>query len=270
MKIKKGEIKEGRFLVPYRVYGDRDKMLVSVSGAMQTMAVWRSLVSFFASDYSIVVFDFPGQGRAQILSGPPAVSLEEQIAILRCVVDETRPSSDPLIIAAASWGTVVAAAFAAQHPGASDKLVLASFGLKPSKALLEVIRDGQQLVDTNNGQRLGHLIIERFGQHIPDTYKNRIIDQFSNMGKDQLMAFYAHSESVENARHIRDYVDLRNIRAETLIVNGEHDTILDLRDGEFAATQIPRCQLKIVPGAGHFLHFEREDILEIYKEFLDH
>ena len=67
MKIKKGEIKEGRFLVPYRVYGDRDKMLVSVSGAMQTMAVWRSLVSFFASDYSIVGFDFPGPGRAQIL-----------------------------------------------------------------------------------------------------------------------------------------------------------------------------------------------------------
>ncbi len=269
MKIKKGEIKEGRFLVPYRIYGDRDKMLVCVSGAQQTMAVWLSVVRYFTPDYSVVVFDLPGQGRSRTLSGSPGASLEEQVAVLDHVISTTRHNGQ-VNLAAASWGTIVAASYAAQHPGASDKLVLASFGLKPSKALLEVIRDGQQLVDTNNGQRLGHLIIERFGQDIPDTYKHRILDQFSNMGTDQLMAFYAHSESVENARHIRDYVDLRNIRAKTLIVNGEHDTILDLRDGEFAATQIPRCQLKIVPGAGHFLHFEREDILEIYKEFLDH
>ena len=269
MRVTKDELKEGRFVVPYRVYGNAHQVLVCVSGAQQTMAVWLSVVRYFSPDYTVVIFDLPGQGRSRTLSGPPGASLEEQVAVLDRVISVTR-NNGQINLAAASWGTVVAASYAAQHPGASDKLILASFGLKPSDALLEVIKDGQKLVDTNNGQRLGHLIIERFGQDIPDTYKHRIIEQFSNMGTDQLMAFYAHSESVENARHIRDYVDLRNIRAKTLIVNGEHDTILDLRDGEFAATQIPRCQLKIVPGAGHFLHFEREDILEIYKEFLDH
>ncbi len=269
MKIKKGEIKEGRFLVPYRVYGDRDKMLVGVSGAMQTMAVWRAFVSFFASDYSIVVFDFPGQGRAQILSGPPAVSLEEQVEILRCVVDETRQSSDPLSIAAASWGTVVAAAFAAHYPLDVEKLVLGSFGAKTTEAMLEMVTRGQQLYDENRGREVGQMMIDKFGQRIPSAYKTKIIEQFQQMHKEQFLVNYAHCDFVKNARHIRDYVDLRNIRAKTLIVNGEHDTILDLRDGEFAATQIPRCQLKIVPGAGHFLHFEREDILEIYTECLD-
>ncbi|MEE8240661.1 MAG: alpha/beta hydrolase [Nitrospirales bacterium] len=267
MRVTKDELKEGRFVVPYRVYGNAHQVLVCVSGAQQTMAVWLSVVRYFSPDYTVVIFDLPGQGRSRTLSGPPGASLEEQVAVLDRVISVTR-NNGQINLAAASWGTVVAASYAAQHPGASDKLILASFGLKPSDALLEVIKDGQKLVDTNNGQRLGHLIIERFGQDIPDTYKHRIIEQFSNMGTDQLMAFYAHSESVENARHLSDFIDLHKIEAKTLIINGENDAILDLGDAASAAERIPNCQFRVLPGVGHFLHFECEDILDIYKEFL--
>ncbi len=268
MKITKGEIKEGRFLIPYRVYGDREKMLVAVSGAMQTMAVWRSVVSFFAADFSIVVFDFPGQGRAQILSGSPVVSLGEQTAVLRHVVDATNQSSDLLNTAAASWGTIVAAAFAARYPSEVGKMVLGSFGVKPSKAMLDTIIRGQQLVDENKGSEVGQMMIESFGQRLSLSLKSKIIEQFHHMDKEQFLVIYAHCDFVRHARHISDFVDLRNIQAKTLIVNGEHDTILDLRDGEFVATQIPNCELKMISDAGHFLHFEREDILNIYREFL--
>ncbi len=268
VRIRKGEIKQGRFLIPYRVYGDRDKMLVGVSGAMQTMAVWRAFVSFFVPEYSIVVFDFPGHGRAKILSGPPVVPLEEQIAVLRHVVDETHLSSELLHFAAASWGTIVAAGFAARYPSEVGKMVLGSFGVKPSKAMLDTITRGQQLVDENKGSEVGQMMIESFGQRISPSYKSKIIEQFHHMDKEQFLVIYAHCDFVRNARHISEFVDLRKIQAKTLIVNGEHDTILDLRDGDFAATQIPNCELKMIPDAGHFLHFEREDILNIYREFL--
>ena len=268
MKITKVEIQAGRFVVPYRVYGDRDNRLVAVGGAMQTMAVWRSLVSFFASDYSIVVFDFPGQGRAKILSGPPIVSFEEQIALLRSVVNETRRSSNPLNIASASWGSIVAAAFAARYPSEVGKLLLCSFGVKPTEAMLAMVTRGQQLYDDNKGHEVGQMMIDKFGQHIPPSYGAKIIEQFNRMDKEQFLVNYAHCDFVKNARHISEFVDLGEIRAKTLIVNGEHDTILDLRDGEFAASQIPDCEHKIVHGAGHFLHFERDDILDIYREFL--
>jgi hypothetical protein len=67
MNVKKGVINSDRFLVPYRVYGRGDQFLVCVNAAQQTMAAWRSVVGYFSETYRLLLFDFPGQGRAQIL-----------------------------------------------------------------------------------------------------------------------------------------------------------------------------------------------------------
>ncbi len=267
MKVIKGEIRYDRFLIPYRVYGEAAKTMICVSGAQQTMAIWKSCVSYFSPDHRVVVFDLPGQGRSKTLSGKPAVTLAEQVDVLRRVIDVTK-ASRPLHIASASWGTIVAAAFASRFPTAVDKVILGGFGIKPSKEMKQVIKDGQRLYDENRGDQVGRLIVDRFGQDIPASYKGRIIDQFRCMDRDKFLAFYAHCDMVESSGDINDLIDLQNIKAKTLIVNGEKDAILDLEDAEVASQQIPDCEVKIIPDVGHFLHFERSDILGVYREFL--
>jgi alpha-beta hydrolase superfamily lysophospholipase len=81
-----GVLSYDRFKVPYRKYGSANKIIVCLSGAKQTMSAWRSFISYFHHEYSVVVFDMPGQGRAQILSGPAGVSLDEQVEVLNQVV----------------------------------------------------------------------------------------------------------------------------------------------------------------------------------------
>jgi len=51
-------------------------------------------------------------------------------------------------------------------------------------------------------------------------------------------------------------------------LSGEFDAILDPSDIEKASTRIPDCEFKMIPGAGHFLHWEQADILHTYSEFL--
>jgi hypothetical protein len=46
------------------------------------------------------------------------------------------------------------------------------------------------------------------------------------------------------------------------------DTVMDLDDITLAAAQIANCLVKIVPGVGHFLHNESDDVLSIYRTFL--
>ena len=268
LKKTKGTIREGRFLFPYKVYGDAEKTIVCVSGAQQTMAIWRSFVSYFCGKYRVVVFDPPGQGQGQIVSGPPAISLEEQIDVLHKIVLETQ-SNGELILGAASWGTIVAVGFAAIYPDVVNKLVLGSFGVKPNKKLIDLIKEGQSLHAANNGHLIAHLILENFGQRLNDDYKNRIIDQFRHIDNEQFLSFYAMSELIESAEDISDHIRLNNIKAKTLIVNGEYDEIIDLEDAEIACERIPHCEFRIVAGAGHFLHHEegREDIFQIYDEF---
>ena len=267
MKIEKGELHLGRFIVPYRIYGEAKQTIICISGAKQTMAAWRSFISHFVKDYSVVVFDLPGQGRAEILSGEPGVAFEEQVDVLLNVINHTNRNGK-VILAAASWGTIISAAVAARHPELIDKMILGSFGAKPNKAIIEVIREGQRLFDENKTDDIAPLMIEKFAQHIPDTQKKQILAQFSDMSREQFISFYEHCEFVEQASDIEDFIDLTKIEASTLILSGEYDAILDKDDIAQASLRIPNCIYKMIPGAGHFLHWEQPDILHTYSEFL--
>jgi len=267
MKIIKGELAIGRFLVPYRIYGEAAQTIVCISGAKQTMAAWRSFITHFASDHSVVVFDLPGQGRATILAGAPGVSVDEQVDVLHGVIQATN-GNGAVYLAAASWGTIISAALAARHPELVDKMILGSFGSKPSKAVVEVIKAGQKLFDENRTDEIAPLMIEKFGQHIPECHKKQMIEQFRVMSREQFLSFYEHCVFVEQATDISEFVDLSNITASTLMISGEYDAILDIDDVAAASLQIADCEFRMVPGAGHFLHWENAEILHTYREFL--
>jgi len=267
MKKIKGELGPGRFIVPYRIYGKAEKVIVCISGVKQTMAAWRTFVSHFVADYSVVVFDLPGQGRSTILSGTPGVTLDEQIDVLHSII-MTANRNGSVCLVAASWGTIISAALAARHPELVEKMILGSFGTKPSKAIVEVIKAGQKLFDDNKTDEIAPLMIEKFGQRIPDLHRKQIINQFHNMSREQFLNFYEYCEFVGQTIDIEDFVELGNIRAPTLIVNGEYDAILDLDDIAEASLKIPNCEFKKILGAGHFLHWERAEILYTYSEFL--
>ena len=150
MKIRKGQLKVDRFLVPFRTYGNASQFIVCVNGAQQTMASWKSVVSYFSKDYSLALFDFPGQGRAQTLSGPTAVSLDEQVMVLRQVL-LAQNAPGKVNVVGASWGGIVVAVFAARHPELVDKIILASFGVMVSEKMLKVIRKGKELFENGKG-----------------------------------------------------------------------------------------------------------------------
>ena len=111
MKTVKGVVEHGRFRVPYRCYGDSENVLLCVSGALQTMAVWRTVARRFSSHFTVIVFDMPGVGRGEILSGSAQVGVDEQLAVVDAVLRAAAPQG-ALTLAGSSWGTAVAAAYA--------------------------------------------------------------------------------------------------------------------------------------------------------------
>lgn len=267
MKTTRGEINVGRFLIPYRLFGQGSRILVCVNGAQQTMAAWRPVVNYFSRDYRILLFDFPGQGRAQIIAGSAVVELDEQVEVLRQVLSAQKAPGKS-IVAGASWGGVVVAVFASRFPHLVDKIILASFGIRVNEKLVQAISDGQRLNGTATGEKVADVIIKYFGQHLNEAFKKKMYDQFRNITKEHLDNFRAHGQLLKTAKHINEVVDLRSIKAQTLIINGAMDTVMDREDITLAAAQIANCQVKIVPGVGHFLHNESEAVLGIYRDFL--
>jgi len=267
MKVYKGSTQSGRFLIPFRIYGDKPNTIICISGAKQTMAVWRSFVKRFVPSFSVVVFDLPGTGRAEILSGDPQVTFEEQQQVLLDVIAATT-SSDTVTLAAASWGTILAAYIAAKHPEKIEKMILGSFGVSTNDTILELIHRGQALFKSGDVDSIAPLMIETFGQFIPASQKQQMINQFSSMDEKELLNFYEHCEFVKSSRDISKLINLREITAKTLVICGEHDTILDHEGIRAAVSKIPDCIYELVPDAGHFLHWERPSILDTYSRFL--
>jgi len=263
-----GELSCDRFVVPYRKYGSANKVIVCISGAKQTMSAWRSFISYFHHEYSVVVFDMPGQGRAKIISGSAGVSLNEQIDVLNQIVlgvlDNTVVEK---YVFGGSWGSIVAAAYAERHPDVFDKVILGSFGTKPNVVLSSIIEQVQMMIGEGCEKDIAPMMIDKFGQYIPEILKRQIISQFDKMTEAQFQSFYEHSVFVTQMGDLKELVNLKNIRVPTLVVMGQYDTIMDLFDTRKATQLIPNGEFLLIKGAGHFLHWEKEQILSVYEVF---
>jgi len=267
MKTGKQLLRHGRFEIPFRVYGDHPNVLLCVSGVLQTMAVWRSITRRFSPHFRVIVFDMPGVGRSRILHGSSHVTVEEQLEVVHALVEQASPYG-ALTLAGSSWGTAIAAAYAARYPEVVQQLVLSSFGMKPNAVMERIVAHAQALYDARDYAAGADLIIGMFGQQIGPTYKRQITAQFANLSDDSADVFHEHCRNILKLGHLQETVDLSRIRARTLIVNGAEDRIIDPDDMWVAEQIIPDCQCLMVAGVGHFLHFERPEILDDYEAFM--
>jgi len=264
--MEKTELEVGRFVIPYRLYKNDGPQIICVNGIQQSMAMWHMLIKRFSHDYQMVLFDFPNQGKAKILSGPSTASLDEQVEILLAVMDKTGINAEARLCTA-SWGGVVAAALASKYPDRVKHLIMASLGTKPNKKMIETIKKGVNL-DPENRDEMAATLIASFGQALPAHLKLGIVKQFKNMDTKSIKAFCEYGLSIIESRQLNEVVDLSLIKAKTILLHGGNDAIIDLNDVKFLAAQIPDCKLKIIDGVGHFLHMEQENVLDVYAAAL--
>jgi pimeloyl-ACP methyl ester carboxylesterase len=230
------------------------------------MAMWQGFVTRFARDYRIILFNFPGQGKGRSLSGPVRPSLVEEVDILSQVMKATYVNHD-VSLCTASWGGIVALAYAAKHPHAVKRLLLGSIGTRPNQKMIETIQRGRAL-DLKDRAQIADLIIDSFGQKLPEPVKKRIAVQFRSISKENLQSFCDHGLNVISVQKFSDHIDLKKVSVETVLIRGEEDTIVDLEDVMFLSSQIPNSQLRIIKNVGHFLHMESEAVFDVYRELL--
>jgi pimeloyl-ACP methyl ester carboxylesterase len=262
----KGKLNVDRFVIPYRVYGAGESLLVFINGVQQSMAMWHSFVRRFSQSYRIVLFDFPNQGLGQVVEGCSYLSLDEQVDILNAVINATS-DEDRLSVCSASWGGVVALAYAVRHPQRLRSLILASMGTRANQKMTEIITKGLEM-PVKDRLEVAETLIEAFGQELPAAMKNRIISQFQRMDTRAFQAFFEHGSTVISVRELHKVVDVSKVQCKTILLYGENDTIVDLEDVRFLASQIPRSEVRIIKDVGHFLHLEKEELLEVYADLL--
>lgn len=254
----------GRFQIPYRIFG-RGEDIVCLNGAQQSMAMWYSFLQRFGDSYRITLFDFPHQGRAKVDHGSCCVTLDEQVEIMQTVVAHLGIKS--ATICSASWGGVIALLFALHFPELTRMLILASFGTKPNARMKKTIIEGVN-TKLQDRQKMAEVLIKSFGDSLPEMIKKQIVAQFKNMSEERIRAFSEHGLSVIFHDSLDKIVPLSKIDKRTIILYGEEDKIIDIEDVKSLTHKMPDCQVRVIPGVGHFLHLEDEKVFKIYEEIL--
>ena len=121
-----------------------------------------------------------------------------------------------------------------------------------------------------------HSFVRRFSQ----SYRIVLFD-FPNQGAGRIVegSFYLSLEeqvdileavinAVSGEDELGEVVDVGKVQCKTILLRGENDTIVDLEDVKFLASQMPRSELRLIKDVGHFLHLEKEELLDVYEEIL--
>jgi pimeloyl-ACP methyl ester carboxylesterase len=187
--------------------GTGAQMLICVNGMQQTMAGWAALLRRTkATGFRTVVFDFPNQGRTSRPNRKASLTIEQQIQVLAAIVEHVSPGT-PVALMGGSWGALLAAAYASMHPDRVSRLLLCSFHTRPNVKVREIARRGRSLIEEGRYDALATLFLREFGNRIPQPLR----DAMMLTGDADLDAMF----------------DLRRIKAETVVINGELDPLID-------------------------------------------
>jgi len=259
---------EGRFLeiggvrLHYVERGEGEPLvLLHGNGSMIQDFESSGLVAQAAETYRVIVFDRPGYGHSQRPRGT-IWSPEAQADLIHRALVEL--DATPAVVLGHSWGTLVAAALALNHPASVKALVLASGYFYPT-ARIDVLAASGPAVPVL-GDVLRHTLAPLLGRLLWPGVMRKIFGpakvpaKFQSFPKEMaLRPSQIRASAAETALMIPSAIAVSgqytSLTMPVVIVAGDQDRLIDI-DTQSARLhrEIPHSEFRRVANAGHMVH----------------
>lgn len=249
----------------YELAGDGPPLLL-LAGLASDSQSWGPLRPHLETRFTLVMPDNRACGRTTDDGSP--ITIDRMAKDAAALIDHLR--LDRVNVIGHSMGVAIALSLAAQRPEHVDKLVLAAGAAKtPARAssvvdTLLALREAG--VDENNWYRsFFHWLFAPGFFGSPAAVEAAIA----------MSRAYPHAQGVADMRRQIEAVRAFNadalpaIGARTLLIAGGEDILVPPASVETTRELLPDAQLKILPGAGHSLHWDApEAFAEAAGDFL--
>lgn len=251
----------------YETHGSGAPLLL-VPGFASGAWSWSWQTAELSRDFQVIAFD-PRGISASSITGDNPVTIE-------AIADDAAALLDALGIREAnvlgiSFGGFVAQEFALQHPERVKRLVLActSFGgpnhVLPSMDVLAAFSSTRGL---NSPERIRQYMKAGFAPGFVEKYPGEV-ERFCALREQNPVPESVYLQQLGSATIFNSEGAVGRIQAETLVVSGDSDTVVPVRNSINLAASIPNSRLEIVPGAGHIVFIEQaEKFNSIVRDFL--
>ena len=227
-------------------FGSGPKIFVAHSGWIGNFEDWIATLSFLSEGWRVIVYDHRGCGETRV--PPDQITTEAQIDDLFAVLDKL--NVERCTLAGFSAGCVTTLRAALRHPERFDGLMFlnGTGGVKPPDAEIKPIIPPSKWPGETHLERL-----EWFATNCtpePDMLHVRqwAVSLLSRATPEAAEASFLASRLIPPL----DWAtELPRVQLPTLIVHGELDPLVDIRDLEYLDAQLPDSKLVVFKGSGH-------------------
>src|SRR6202008_2429230 len=236
----------------YEIQGDLNskQTLVLLNGLSQSTLAWGLMTPGLGKNNRIVLLDFIFQGQSD--KNGEWRDFDQHAKDVKGLLDELK--IDSAVIIGLSYGSLVAQHFALLFPEKTQKLVLMStFAHKT--AYYQAIETAWERAVSMGGYPL--LLDIMLPSVLSEEYfKNPLIpiELMKEARKDLNNDSAALLKLMRATKERPDYLEkLKQVKAPTLIIQGEKDLLFPVHMAEAVHKSIPGSRLEIIPLVGHTL-----------------
>jgi pimeloyl-ACP methyl ester carboxylesterase len=235
-------------LINYKVLGDENAFpLVILHGWSGSLALWEASAQRFSKKHKVILVDLPGFGSS--VRPKDTWDIYDYARFVKHFL--AKLSVDEYLLLGHSFGGRLGIILGATSQKVKKLVLVDAAGLeklpKVYKAFLTITKPIVNLLPS----KLTAKIRKALGS---SGYNNSgsMKDIFVKVVNEDL--FYL----------------LKDVKTKTLVVWGSNDKVLDVQMTKLFKENVPDCLVRIVWGAGHSPHSEKEErFVEIVGEFLD-
>jgi pimeloyl-ACP methyl ester carboxylesterase len=261
----------GELRLHYQAYAchsnDPRPPVLLLGGAFQSFRSFANEVSELLGEHPVILLDLPSQGSNLQLA--PHASLEQLADLIAAFAIEL--NLPPLMPIGLSYGSALAALFAARHPNHCARLLLAgitAFGRPGARLLLQ---EGLALLAEGRSEAFAHgamtsllnpLRHEQIG--VAPVFRKALLRQIQRLSATDIERYQQNSQRLLNFRGFN-----RHPSCPTLVLAGEYDHFTQPWEHAHFAAACEQASCALIHNADHLAQFEqRQACASLYNPFL--
>ncbi|WPO50157.1 alpha/beta hydrolase [Pseudomonas sp. S1Bt23] len=245
----------------YRVYTEfyradaAEKTIILVNGSMATTASFAQTVKNLYPQFNVVLYDQPYAGRSKAHNKHEKMLTKEvEGLILLELIDHFAAEH----VMSFSWGGAPTLLALAQRPRRIEKAVISSFSPVINEPMRDYLERGVDYLGSLDGDRVGHLVNETIGKHLPSLFKRFNYRHVSTLAEHEYGQMHFHISHILNSDRQCYLKAAKNIEVPMLFMNGEWDEYTAANDARLFGNHVRHSTFSTIQAAGHFLDMEHK------------
>ena len=245
----------------YRVYTEfyradaAEKTIILVNGSMATTASFAQTVKNLHPQFNVVCYDQPYAGRSKAHNRHEKhLTKDVEGQILLELIDHFAAEH----VLSFSWGGAATLVALAHQPRRIERAVISSFSPVINAHMLDYLERGVDYLGQRDGDRVGHLVNNTIGKHLPSLFKRFNYRHVSSLAEHEYGQMHFHINDLLHSDRQCFLKASEKINVPVLFLNGEWDEYTAADGARLFANHVQHSTFTTLEATGHFLDMEHK------------